>query len=158
MEREARALARINHANIVGIHDVIDHGSTLALVIEFIAGGNLSNRIRAGGLQWREALSIVDGMLAGLEALHGAGLVHRDIKPANIFLADVGRAVAEPMLMDFGISKLLGPSDAALTQNPQFIGTPYYLAPEQADGAAGSPLSTTELGTTMEKPTVVSPL
>src|SRR5690606_26351729 len=96
---------------------------------------------RQGRLPVTYAIDLILPVCAALMAAHQAGVLHRDLKPANIFLTDVGRGEPEPILLDFGISKILGPVDAALTQNPRFLGTPLYIAPEQAEGAPGSPRS-----------------
>jgi tRNA A-37 threonylcarbamoyl transferase component Bud32 len=127
--REARALARLNHPNIVTIHDFGQAGDYFHLVMEFVDGANLRQSIRARTLQSREALAIVPQICEALQYAHDEGIVHRDIKPENILLDRKGRV----KIADFGLAKLLGRSaaDYTLTGAQQVMGTPHYMAPEQ---------------------------
>jgi serine/threonine-protein kinase len=134
MEREARALARLRDPNVIDIHDVLDHGKTLALVIEYVEGGTLADRIQGGPIPWRDALRLVDGILGGLEAIHEASLVHRDLKPDNILIE--GKR-GTPRITDLGVAH-----DAAgrgMTRQGARLGTPEYMSPEQIRGATVDP-------------------
>ncbi|MDX1945046.1 MAG: serine/threonine-protein kinase [Pirellulaceae bacterium] len=127
--REARALARLNHANIVTVHDFGQAGEIYFLIMEFVDGVNLRQALRAGRLSPREALAIVPQICDALQYAHDQGIVHRDIKPENVLLDRAGRV----KIADFGLAKLLvpGSDDFTLTQTRQVMGTPRYMAPEQ---------------------------
>ncbi|MFI1018358.1 bifunctional serine/threonine-protein kinase/glutamate ABC transporter substrate-binding protein [Streptomyces sp. NPDC020965] len=134
--REARALARIDHPNVVTIHHIVDGGEHTFpwLVMELVTGGSLQERLdRDGPLSPREAAGVGRGVLAGLRAAHAADIQHRDIKPANVLLRPDGR----PLLTDFGIAAIQG--STALTAAGSFIGTPDYMAPERVGGQDGGP-------------------
>ncbi|MFD8377316.1 bifunctional serine/threonine-protein kinase/glutamate ABC transporter substrate-binding protein [Streptomyces sp. NPDC059679] len=133
--REARALARIGHPNVVTIHHIVDGDEHTYpwLVMELIAGGSLQGRLDRGLLSPADAARLGRGMLAGLEAAHAAGIQHRDIKPANILLRPDG----SPVLTDFGIAAVQG--STALTAAGSVIGTPDYMAPERVSGEDGGP-------------------
>lgn len=134
--QEGIAASRVRHPNVVEIFDAGTDGTITYLAMQLLEGEPLSECLsRQGRLPLTYAIDLILPVCAALMAAHDSGVLHRDLKPANIFLHEVGRGDPEPMLLDFGISKILGPVDAALTQNPRFLGTPFYLAPEQADGA-----------------------
>lgn len=133
--REARVAGSIGHPNIV---EVFDLGQTtdgkLFQVMELLEGQTLADRIRTeGALPEREVLDIAEEVLSALEAAHDRGIVHRDLKPENVFLAERGDATVAKLL-DFGVSKSLGEHTLSLTLPGVVLGTPYYLAPEQARG------------------------
>jgi len=139
MLREAQAAAAIGHPNIVDTFDfgVVPDG-TCYLVMEYLEGRSLGDLIgERGSLDLDSAVAIVDQVLLALEAAHKAGVVHRDLKPDNIFIARGPRGGEEIKLLDFGISKFqaAGPEDIQLTRTGAVLGTPYYMSPEQADGA-----------------------
>lgn len=140
--REARYLARVRHDRLVTIYDVVTAGAVPYFVMEYVAGKSLATHLAAKGrLDWREARPLLEDVLQAVEAMHAQGLVHRDLKPGNILLDAEGR----PKVMDFGLAK--GPGDAALTQEGVILGTPEYMAPEQAKGdAAGPPADVYALG------------
>ncbi len=133
--KEARATNRIGHPNIV---DVFGFGRTddgrAYLAMELLDGQSLCTRIKAGGLSVDETSAIAIEISHALEAAHGAEIVHRDLKPENVFLANIhGRSVVK--LLDFGIAKLNDSNTAAnFTQPGTMMGTPMYVAPEQARG------------------------
>jgi capsular polysaccharide biosynthesis protein/predicted Ser/Thr protein kinase len=129
--REARALARLNHPNIVAVHDFGQAGDLHYLVMEFVDGGNLRQIERAGRLAPEQALAIVPQICEALQFAHNEGIVHRDIKPENILLDKKGRV----KITDFGIAKMLGltAEAAPLTGARDVVGTPHYMAPEQIE-------------------------
>ena len=134
--REARALARLSHPNIVAIHDFGQTSGLFYFVMEFIDGANLREAMRAGQLEPSQALSIVPQICDALQYAHDEGVVHRDNKPENILLDKRGRV----KIADFGLSKLVvgGVSAApefSLTGTHQVMGTVRYMAPEQLEGA-----------------------
>ena len=140
---EARAAARIGHPNICEVHDAgtLTDGRPF-LVMERLSGVTLADRIRAqGGLPFQEVLDTVTQVLSGLHAAHEKGILHRDVKPENVFLSE--RVGCPPLakLLDFGVSKVMaehagagGFSEVEVTRTGVVLGTPYYLAPEQARG------------------------
>jgi predicted Ser/Thr protein kinase len=127
--REARALAKLNHPNIVTLYEFGQAGTLPFFIMEFVDGLTLRQLERAGTLSPREALKIVPQICEALQFAHDEGIVHRDIKPENILLDKKGRV----KIADFGIAKLIGRSDAdvSVTETNQAIGTPHYMAPEQ---------------------------
>ncbi|MEV6177260.1 serine/threonine-protein kinase [Streptomyces sp. NPDC052015] len=135
--REARALARIDHPNVVTIHHVVDggEGSYPWIVMELVAGGSLADRLARGPMEPVEAARLGLEVLAALRAAHDAGIQHRDVKPANVLLRPDGR----PVLTDFGIAAIR--ESTALTATGSVIGTPDYMAPERVSGQDGGPSS-----------------
>jgi tRNA A-37 threonylcarbamoyl transferase component Bud32 len=129
--REARALARLSHPNIVAVHDVGRAGEFYYLVMEYVDGANLRQVLRDGQLRPEQALRIVPQICDALQYAHEEGVVHRDIKPENILLDKKGRV----KIADFGLAKLLGrdTGDFTLTGSRQVMGTLYYMAPEQVE-------------------------
>lgn len=128
--REAKALARIDHPNVVGLKSVVILGTELFLVMEFVEGHDLAARIERwksdGKPAPREILSIFHAILDGVEAAHQSGVIHRDIKPSNVLLRDRDGRVK---VTDFGIAKTASDGDHQLTSG--MIGTLFYMAPEQ---------------------------
>jgi serine/threonine protein kinase/capsular polysaccharide biosynthesis protein len=129
--REARALARLNHPNIVAVHDFGRAGTLHYLVMEYMDGGNLRQIECGGKLTPEQALVIVPQICEALQFAHNEGIVHRDIKPENILLDKKGRV----KITDFGIAKMLGltTDEAPLTGAGDVVGTPHYMAPEQIE-------------------------
>lgn len=135
--REAEILARLNHPQIVTIHDFGEAGGFFYLVMEFVDGVNLREILRDGRMEPAQALAIVPGICDALQYAHDRGIVHRDIKPENILLDRLGRV----KVADFGIAKLAGTlaeeAEAGrsgapdLTEAGSVMGTPAYMAPEQ---------------------------
>jgi tetratricopeptide (TPR) repeat protein len=130
-EREALMLARLDHPNVVTIHAAGDADGTPYLVMEWVAGPTLRERIRAAVLPPREAARIARDLARALEQVHALGIIHRDVKPANVLLA-AGSAdgTAVPKLADFGLAR---PEDAPrdVTRADDVLGTPGFMAPEQ---------------------------
>ena len=120
LKEEAEAAARLNHPNVVTLHDSGVHEGTPYLIMELLRGETLAARLRRGPLPPAEALRVALEVARGLEAAHGAGVLHRDLKPGNVFLTGQGTV----KLVDFGLASIMG--RAALA-----AGTPAYMAPEQ---------------------------
>ena len=133
--REARALARLNHPNIITVFDFGQSGDLYYFLMEFVDGVNLRQMIRTAYLKPDQALRIVPQVCDALQFAHEEGFVHRDIKPENILLDKKGRV----KVADFGIAKLLGhkTGDYTLTGPWQVMGTMHYMAPEQMDNPLG---------------------
>ena len=129
--REARALARLSHPNIVTVFDLGQSGPLYYFLMEFVDGMNLRQLLQSHRLTPPETLALMPQICEALEYAHGEGLVHRDIKPENILLDGKGRV----KVADFGLSKLLRPEphDPQLTQSGQVLGTLHYMAPEQIE-------------------------
>ncbi len=133
--QEARALAKLNHPGIVRVYDFGMREGMCHLLMEFVEGVDLAQRIRAERVMPDEAVNIVRQVCDALDYAHGAGVVHRDIKPSNILVSTDGRV----KIADFGVAKLLGPAtaDMRLTMEGDALGTPLYMAPEQRDQPEG---------------------
>ena len=131
--REARALARLNHPPIVGIHDFGQADGLYYFVMEYVDGASLRQLVSKRQLTSRQALALVPQICEALQFAHDEGIVHRDIKPENILIDKRGRV----KVADFGLAKLLGRStdEATLTRVEQVMGTPLYMAPEQMQGS-----------------------
>jgi tRNA A-37 threonylcarbamoyl transferase component Bud32 len=128
--REARALARLSHPHIVGVHDFGDVGGLYYLLMEYVDGVNLRQALGAGQLQPQQALAVVGEVCTALQYAHDEGVVHRDIKPENILLDRKGHV----KIADFGLAKMLGQTvNLRLTGTQQVMGTPHYMAPEQVE-------------------------
>ncbi len=134
--REARAAARLSHANTVGVYDFGEDAGRPFIVMELVEGPSLADRLRdQGRLPVTEVVRLGAAVLSGLNAAHRRGLVHRDVKPSNILLPAEGGV----KLADFGIATDGGAAD--LTSAGQVVGTPRYLAPERAAGQPATPAS-----------------
>ncbi|WP_026343359.1 serine/threonine-protein kinase [Nocardia sp. BMG111209] len=135
--REARALARINHRNVVAIHHIVDTPAEQFpwIVMELVRGRSLSDHLALGPMHPMRAAQIGRGLLAGLRAAHAVGVLHRDIKPANVLM----REDDSPVLTDFGIAAMEG--NDGLTSTGVVIGSLDYLAPERLAGIEGNPAS-----------------
>ncbi len=131
--QEAQAAAKLNHPNIIAIHDIGHDAGAAYMVMELLNARSLGGYLRdQGPLPWADATAILVDCCSALEAAHAAGLVHRDIKPENILLTQDGRA----KLVDFGLVKDLSNEGQHLTQTGALIGTPLYMSPEQGAGKA----------------------
>jgi serine/threonine-protein kinase len=138
-DREARTLAALNHPNIAAIYGLERSGGTTALVMELVEGPTLADRTAQGAIPVAEALPIARQIATALEAAHEQGIIHRDLKPANIKLRPDGTV----KVLDFGLAKqtvTLGQDDVTGSRNQsvtdvgRVVGTPAYMAPEQARG------------------------
>ena len=137
-QREARALASLNHPNIATIHGLEQSNGVDYLVMELVPGHSLAERLRAGPLPIWEVLDLGIQVADALDAAHAQGIIHRDIKPANIVMTERGQA----KILDFGLAKLTrvgsSPSTAALEKSPSaratILGTVAYMSPEQVRG------------------------
>jgi predicted Ser/Thr protein kinase len=128
--REARALARLNHPNIVAVYEFGQVNGLPFFVMEFVDGLNLRELEQAGTLSARQALQVVPQICEALQFAHDEGIVHRDIKPENILVNKKGRV----KIADFGIAKILNAEqDLSITEAHGAIGTPHYMAPEQME-------------------------
>jgi len=147
IEREAQALARLSHPNVVVVHEVGEVDGRVFVVMEHVAGGTARTWLRDQARTTREILSLYAAAGDGLAAAHAAGIVHRDFKPDNVLVGDDGR----PRVADFGLARELGEAAGAdeatsspgthsplvdVTRTGAIAGTPAYMAPEQMDGAA----------------------
>ncbi|MBP9203301.1 MAG: protein kinase [Kofleriaceae bacterium] len=136
-KREADIASKLGHPNIVAVHDfnTLPDGSPY-VVLEYLEGEPLSERVGRGPLPVTEVFSITRQIASALAAAHRAGIVHRDLKPHNVFLCPTeigGVHVEQVKVLDFGISKVRG-SSTVQTQDSTLLGTPQYMAPEQATG------------------------
>ena len=133
-DREARSLARLQHPNIVTIHDSGQSGDLYYFIMEYVDGSNLRHVMNAGAVEPSKALAIVAQVCDALAYAHEEGIVHRDIKPENILLDKIGRV----KIADFGIAKLVsrGSTDYTLTAPQQIMGTMHYMAPEQIESTS----------------------
>ncbi|KKL93543.1 hypothetical protein LCGC14_1873630 [marine sediment metagenome] len=132
-KREARALAKLSHQNIVSVFDFGQADGLYYFIMEYVDGANLRHVIETGTVKPEEALAIVPQICEALQFAHDKGIVHRDIKPENILVDKQGRV----KITDFGLAKLLGkaPAEITLTGTQQVMGTLHYMAPEQMQGA-----------------------
>jgi WD40 repeat protein len=125
---EAEAIARLQHPNIVQIHEIGEHGGLPFFSLEFCAGGSLEKKLSGTPLPPQEAAALVEMLARAMQAAHEKGVIHRDLKPANVLLAEDGT----PKITDFGLAKKL--DEAGQTASGAVMGTPSYMAPEQAGG------------------------
>jgi eukaryotic-like serine/threonine-protein kinase len=142
--REARSLARVNHPGVCQVFDVIEDGEALVLILELLDGQSLADRLARGSITTLEAVGIERQILEALQVLHDIGIVHRDLKPSNAFLTRHG-----VKLLDFGLARSVdsataGAIDQAITATivtatGVIVGTPQYMAPEQANGQLTGP-------------------
>jgi len=141
-EQEARAVAALDHPNILAIHDVGTHESAPYIVTELLEGDSLRDRLRSGGLPVRKAVETAVQIAQGLAAAHEKGIVHRDLKPGNVFITKDGHV----KILDFGIAKLVESKSAEelgrqttvveATEAGTMLGTVGYMSPEQVRGEA----------------------
>ena len=133
-EREARAIARLSHPNVVQIYDLKASGDELSIILEFVEGMSLGKLLKDhGALPAEVAVTISAEILAGLELAHASGIIHRDLKPDNVLVSRRG----EVKITDFGLATLR--DQPTVTQEGMVVGTPAYMAPEQATGGEIGP-------------------
>src|SRR6516164_6286994 len=128
---EAAAVARLQHPSIVQIHHIGEADGLPFFELEYVEGGSLDRRL--DGTPWpaRRAAELVEALARGVAEAHRLGIVHRDLKPGNVLLATDGT----PKIADFGLAKSLA-GDSGLTRSDSIMGSPGYMAPEQAEGKA----------------------
>jgi Protein kinase domain len=143
--REAQSIAQMRHPHVLNVYDFGEYQGTPYMIVEYMPGGSLSDRTKAGERFDRAtALRLLEGIAAALDYAHGLGIVHRDVKPANVLL-DAG---GNPVLADFGLAKLLQ-SASVKTVSGVTTGTPAYMSPEQVMGSSVGPPADTYALTTM---------
>ena len=155
--REAQAMARLRHRNVLTVYEAGDHDGQIYVAMEYALGGTLAEWIDAGPRPWREVLDVLIPAGRGLAAAHQAGLVHRDFKPANVLLDGEGNA----LVSDFGLARAGGEPEplpdaleetqrgddskrllqVLLTRTGALVGTPAYMSPEQFAGLQATPRS-----------------
>ena len=128
--QEAQTVARLNHPNILQIYDFGEDKGFTYIVSELVPGGDLQDMLKGEALPIARVIELMGPLANALDHAHGQGIVHRDLKPANVLIG----AERQPILADFGLARMLE-SSARFTQANQAIGTPEYMAPEQAMGA-----------------------
>ena len=127
---EAEAVAAVRHPHVVQVYEFGQHDGRPFMVLELLAGGTLSDRLKDGKrLDPRDAAELVAKLAGAVQAMHDLGIVHRDLKPSNVLFSD-----SSPKITDFGLAKRAGGTD--LTKTQAVMGTPAYMAPEQAKGNA----------------------
>ena len=126
---EAQAVAKLRHPNIVPVYDVGRDEDCPYFTMEFVEGGSLAQKLAGTPQPARQAAAMVETLARAMQVAHENGIVHRDLKPGNILLSADG----SPKITDFGLAKRLE-DDAGLTQSGAVLGTPSYMAPEQAQG------------------------
>jgi serine/threonine-protein kinase len=126
---EGQALARVRHPNVVQVYEVGEHDGQPYLSMELVEGGSLARKLAGGPLPERETAGLVQVLARAVQAIHGQRIVHRDLKPGNVLLEADGTA----KVSDFGLAKLLD-TEAGHTRTGAVMGTPAFMAPEQAEG------------------------
>ncbi|MGL4552312.1 MAG: serine/threonine-protein kinase, partial [Gemmataceae bacterium] len=126
---EAEAVALLRHPNVVQVYHAGRHDGLPYLVLEWVPGGSLADRLKAGPLPPADAAALVERLAGAVHCCHAAGVIHRDLKPANVLLAEDGT----PKVTDFGLARRADALDA--THSGAVLGTPSYMAPEQAAGS-----------------------
>lgn len=134
--REAQAISRLDHPNILTILDFGEQDHWTYMVSPFIGGGTLAARLRRGPWSVDEAIAVLEPLASALDYAHSQGIVHRDVKPSNVLFTEQGRLV----LSDFGIARVVEGS-TVMSQAGLVVGTPMYMSPEQADGQRAGPAS-----------------
>jgi serine/threonine-protein kinase len=136
-EREGRAAVRVQHPNVADVIDVGWEGDWPYIVMELVSGPTLAEVIRREApMPVGRALELILPVVSALRKAHAARVVHRDVKPANILVSTEVRGAPTPKIVDFGISKILGNDDAAITREHGVVGSLAYMAPEQLRSAA----------------------
>lgn len=146
-DREAKALGKLTHPNIVPISDYGEFDGKPFLVMPHLPGGTLKEIIKRGRMPWQKAVILLAPIAHALDYAHRQNIIHRDIKPSNVLIGESGT----PMLSDFGVAKVLSDSDETheLTGTGMGVGTPEYMAPEQFQGQADERADIYALGVVM---------
>jgi eukaryotic-like serine/threonine-protein kinase len=129
--REAKLISQLNHPNICTLHDTGSENGVDYLVMEYVEGHTLADRLRKGPLSLEDVIHIGTEIAEALDCAHRQRIAHRDLKPGNIMLTKSG-----VKLLDFGLAKSMGATDDSLTADGAVVGTPRYMAPEQVEGRA----------------------
>src|SRR5712691_7556019 len=132
--REAQAIARMRHPNVLNVFDFGEFEGTPYMIVEYVEGGSLSARVKNGPLDRDAAIAFLRGIGDALDYAHKHGIVHRDVKPANVLLGPDDN----PILADFGLAKLME-SSSIKSLTGMTTGTPAYMAPEQVTGSEVGP-------------------
>jgi tetratricopeptide (TPR) repeat protein len=127
---EAEAVAALQHPNIVQIYEIGEHHGVPYFSLEFVGGGILQKKVKHGPMPPREAAEMARLLAGAMAYAHNLGIIHRDLKPANVLLTPDG----QPKIADFGLAKRVDETDSSQTQAGTILGTPSYMAPEQAEG------------------------
>ncbi len=127
--REAKSIARLRHGTIVQVYEVGEQDGEPYLAMEYVGGGTLAQKLAAGPLPPTQAAALVETLARAMHHAHELGIIHRDLKPSNVLLDESGT----PKISDFGLAKQLNEATAH-TQSGAILGTPSYMAPEQAGG------------------------
>ena len=135
--KEALALAKLNHPSIASVYDVGEQNGRDFLVMEYVPGQSLAEKVKSGPLPLGQALALGEEIAQALEEAHEHGVVHRDLKPANVIVTPKGHA----KVLDFGLAKLLaeesaGDATLSVPETAGLVGTPLYMSPEQTEGKA----------------------
>jgi serine/threonine protein kinase len=130
LSREARAAAALDHPNLVPVYEEGQHAGYHYYTMAFVDGETLADKVPEKGLPVSKAVALVRTVAEAVEHVHRHGYIHRDLKPSNILIDRAGR----PRVLDFGLAKQYGGGDTHLTLSGQVLGTPSFMAPEQADG------------------------
>ncbi|WP_299595341.1 serine/threonine-protein kinase [uncultured Microbulbifer sp.] len=134
IQQEARLLAKLNHPNIVALHDVLEVGGSVALVMEYIEGATLRAWMRERTPNLQQKLSLLMQICQGLQQAHDLGIIHRDLKPDNILIAENAKGQPTAKITDFGIAKSQALDEETLTAENQLAGTITAMSPEQVLG------------------------
>jgi serine/threonine-protein kinase len=134
-QTEIKAIARLSHPHFVQIYEIGERDGLPYFLMEYVGGGNLARKLTGGPLPWRQSAQLVETLARAMAFAHAQGIVHRDLKPSNILLTLDG----QPKISDFGLAKISSAEDAGLSIGGEVIGTPSYMAPEQAEGHAAAP-------------------
>jgi hypothetical protein len=130
--QEAHVMARASHPNIIQVHDLERTANASYLVLEYVKGRSLRERLNAGGLSLAQTFAVMKGLLEALDYAHRHNIVHRDVKPENVLISDEG----DVKVADFGIARLVDdPSASPATKAGTTLGTPQYMSPEQVSSA-----------------------
>src|SRR4051794_25308700 len=132
---EARLLASLEHPHVVPIYDFVEYDGLCLLVMERLTGGTVWNRMQAGGFTQQTACAVILAACGALHYAHARGVLHRDVKPENLMFSGKG----DLKVTDFGIAKVVGGAATVATRQGDVLGTPAYMAPEQAQGSELSP-------------------